>query len=690
MKQFLYLFLLLPVAIFAQEPADSTATPLVEVTVSRRFINNTLLNTPAAIGTLRPAELERNNLSDIAPVLNTLPGVLMQSGGINTNRISIRGIGARTPYGTNKIRAFFGSIPLTSGDSETTIEDIDLEMIGKIEVIKGPQSSIYGAGLGGAILLEPKMAFDYGSFAKVSTTHGSFGLMKNNVSYSYKTFAGSLNLSYHKLQTDGYRDNSSYNREGVTLAGDFSGKSQEHRLTYFGNYTTMKAYIPSSIDKETFENDPSAAALTWNAAKGYEQYDAWMGGLAHDWDIAPRHQLSTSVFANFKKSYEPRPFDILAQDTKGWGGRMQWKGYFDVAEKLNYFNIGVEYFNDGFDGGTFANLYEDNNGNGSLQGNRLSSTEQRRNFINAFAQLRITLSKYWELQAGVNYNKTSFDLDTNFPSEAMASQSYSYEGIVSPQAALLYKPAKHQTIYASISRGFSLPAIEETLTADGTINPDIKPESGYNVEAGGKFYLANSKLYLELTLYRMQINDLLVARRVGDDQYVGVNAGETLHQGIEALVNYHWLTSLGTITPYVSASIGQYEFVDFVDTDVDYSGNELTGVPANKVNAGIAMTTGFGLYLSADYYFVGTIPLNDANSAYAGSYSLLNAKAGYELGLSKGFRANISAGINNVANAQYAAMVLVNATGFGGASPRYYYPGLPVNYYANLSFSYNF
>lgn len=690
LKALLSVLFLLPLVASAQEPQDTTATTLVQVTVSRRFINNTLLNTPAAIGTLQPHEIQRNNLSDIATVLNTLPGVFMQSGGINTNRISIRGIGARTPYGTNKIRAFYGSIPLTSGDSETTIEDIDLEMIGKIEIIKGPFSSIYGAGLGGAILIEPKMAFENGNFARISTTHGSFGLMKNNVSYSYRTSGGSLNLSYHKLQTDGYRDNSAYDREGVTLAGDIWGNSDGHRLTYFGNYTYMKAYIPSSIDKEIFENNPRAAAFTWNAAKGYEQYNTWMAGLAHDWDIATRHQISTSIFANFKKSYEPRPFDILAQDTKGWGARMRWSGYFDVAEKLNYFNIGFEYFNDGFEGGTFANLYEDNNGKGSLQGDRLTGAEQRRSFVNAFAQLRTTLSEKWEAQAGINYNKTRFELDTTFPDEAIASQSYSYDAIIAPQVSLLYKLSQRQTLYASVSRGFSLPAIEETLTEVGTINPDIKPESGYNFEAGGKFYLAQSKLYLEVTLYRMNINDLLVARRVDDDRYVGVNAGETLHQGVEATINYHWhIPNILRIEPYLSASIGQYEFVDFVDSDVDYSGNDLTGVPANKINAGFTATDG-KFYFSTDFYFVDRIPLNDANSVYSGSYTLLNAKAGHRFELFKGLSSHISAGVNNITNTRYASMVLVNATGFGGAAPRYYYPGLPANYYANVAFSYNF
>lgn len=684
----------LPATLMAQQTTDTiTKKPelLNEVVISSYHINDSLLNAPAAISILKPADIQRNNLSDISPVLNTLPGVFMQSGGINTNRISIRGIGARTPYGTNKIRAFYGSIPLTSGDSETTIEDIDLEIIDHVEVIKGPLSSVYGAGLGGAILLTPKLSPGViGSRASISSTHGSFGLVKNTVQYGLNTTSSSLNISYHKLETDGYRENSAYNREGVTLAGELF-RTNKSKLTYFGNYTYLKAFIPSSIDKNAYDSKPRSAAFSWKAAQGYEQYDSYMGGLAYDFEIAPWLGNATSIFTNIKDNYEPRPFDILTQHTTAYGARTQFTGSFTVGKNKARFIAGMEYFKDGFEGGTYANLYEDNNGMGSLQGERLTRNNQDRDFINAFAQLRLPLAKQFEIQAGVNYNKTQFDLDTTFPQENILSEDYSYEGIWSPQASLLYKPSSLQTIYLSASRGFSLPSIEETLTAEGTINPNIKPENGYNFEAGGKFYLFGKSLYAEVAIYTMQINDLLVAQRTGDDQYVGINAGETLHRGLEAAVNYNWQAMAWLVVqPYVAASVGHYEFTEFINNDTDYSGNNLTGVPANKYNAGLTLTTNFGLYLSSDFYYTGAIPLNDANSVYSKSYELLNIKSGYRFEILPGLASHISAGINNIANTKYASMILPNATGFNGALPRYYYPGLPVNYYANLSFNYYF
>jgi len=47
-------------------------------------------------------------------------------------------------------------------------------------------------------------------------------------------------------------------------------------------------------------------------------------------------------------------------------------------------------------------------------------------------------------------------------------------------------------------------------------------------------------------------------------------------------------------------------------------------------------------------------------------------------------------GLNNIFDEKYAAMLLINATSFGTAKPRYYYPGEPVNYYAGINIKYHF
>lgn len=667
---------------------DSVKTEkLKEVVISPLHIDNNLLNTPASIGILSKKDLLQNNTTDITTVINTIPGVFMQSSNFTTSRISIRGIGARTPYGTNKIRAFYGSIPLTSGNSETVIDDIDLENLNQIEIIKGPLSSVYGAGLGGAILISPQLSKNNGQSAGISTVFGSYGLLKNSINYSLDEKSGSLNISYHNLKTDGWRENSAYNREGITLAGELFRK-EKSKLTYFSNYTYLEAFIPSSISKEVFDTNPKAGAPTWVASKGYKEYKSVLSGLAYDFRINENLNNSTSVFVNYKDSNEPRPFDILRQYTFATGARTQFSGNFEIGKSKNQFIAGVEYFADTYNGNTFQNLYQQNNGLGSLQGNQLTETDQKRHFYNIFSQLRTQLSEQFEIQAGLNYNKTKFDLN-NYTENI--NEKYSYDGIFSPQISFLFKPNSLKTFYFSVSRGFSLPATEETLTSEGTINPDIKPENGYNFEVGGKFYFFDKNLYAEISLYRMEIKDLLVAKRVGDDQYVGENAGKTFHEGIEITLKHNWqMNRFFTLNSYFGGSLGNYEFKEFVDNGNNYSGNKLTGVAPNKINLGLTLNTIFGIYFGADYQFVDEIPMNDSNSAFSDSYNIINLKTGYRFEILQGLTSHFSFGVNNLTNEKYASMILTNATGVGNAQPRFYYPGLPINYYGIISLNYVF
>jgi iron complex outermembrane receptor protein len=683
-KKNLYLLLLLICGVaFAQSDTIPSATPLSEVRISSFHVNDSLLRAPASIGMLAERQLTRNNNADISIPINTISGVYMQSANMVTNRISIRGIGARTPYGTNKIRAFYGNIPLTSGDSETTIDDINLENISQIEIIKGPLSSVYGAGLGGAILLSPKLSGN-GKSVAASSTIGSYGLVKNNLSFATGDKKSSLNLNYHNLQTDGWRENSAYNREGVTLGGELFRKPKS-KLTYFGNYTWLKTFIPSSIDKKTFDENPKVAATTWLASKGYKLYRSAFGGLGYEFALG-KIRNATSIFVNYKDNYETRPFDVLHQYTLAYGARTQFSGGFKIATIPSDFIFGMEYFNDDYHGRTLQNLYKQNGNFGSLEGDLLTANSQKRNFYNAFAQLRLQFTKQLELQGGINVNQTHFDLDDTYPKTS--SQQYDYDAIVSPQVSLLFKPSELQTIYASISKGYSLPSVSETLTASGTINANIKPENGYNYEIGGKFYFLDKAFYAEIALYRMEIKDLLVAKRIGDDQYVGVNAGETLHQGVELSLNHLWaINRMMSLNWYASGSIGEYKFEDFNDSGTDFSDNKLTGVPANKANAGFTFKIK-NWFVGGDFLYVDRIPLNDSNSVYADAYQTVNAKLGCELEIFKNLVSNFAFGINNITDEHYAALILPNALPVGNNTPRYYYPGLPVNYYGNISLHY--
>ena len=189
----------------------------------------------------------------------------------------------------------------------------------------------------------------------------------------------------------------------------------------------------------------------------------------------------------------------------------------------------------------------------------------------------------------------------------------------------------------------------------------------------------------------MAINNLLVARRTGDDQFIGVNAGETQHDGLELLASYDWIcSSERSLSTYVSYSLHDFIFKDFVDDENDFSGNELTGVPSEVMNAGIDFLSEKGFYGNVNFQYVGEIPMTDANSLYTDSYALTNVKVGHQFTIVKVLKCDLFFGVDNVFDEHYASQILINARGFGGNAPRYYYPGYPVNYYSGINLNYMF
>ena len=686
---FFFLFFNGIVYVFSQVKKDTIVLP--EIILDASPIKNSLQTAASAVSVISSAAINKIDGIILTPVLNTIPGIFMQQGSLNTNRITIRGIGARSQFGTNRVKAYLDGIPLSSGEGETVIEDIDVASIEKIEIIKGPNSTSFGSGLGGVIHLFSRETPVLESFGKSTTTFGSYGLLQQRLLGGYSDANSNVYSSYSDLQSDGYRANSSFKREAFNLNGK-QKITENGNLSFIGIFTRLKAYIPSSLNEKDFVNNPEKAAPTWAAAQGYESYNKFLIGLGHDHQFSDKWSLKSSLFYNFKEGYETRPFDILADKINSVGVRLSinYKDYFfSLPVELS---IGTEMAAEQYKYSLYRNLYLSQPGQGSIEGEEFSAIEQNRNYGNYFLQMEFWLLKNLHLETGIAFNTTTYSLDEIFkPNSITQNNTYTFGGIWSPRIGLSYKVGKGKNIYTSVSKGFSVPSVAETLTAEGQINTDLKPETGWNYELGFKGNWFVNQLYTALTLFSTQIENVLVAQRTADDQYVGVNAGSSSHPGIELLVNYPLFeSSKFQVTPYFSAALNNFKFKDFVDRGIDYSGNQLTGVPDKQLNFGLDVNTKKGLNINMSYRIIGEIPMNDSNTKYSESYSLLDVKANYIFTISKFLRTELNAGVNNSLDEKYAASILPNAVGFGVAQPRYFYPGNPINYYGGFSISYIF
>ncbi|WP_282112189.1 TonB-dependent receptor [Maribacter stanieri] len=649
-----------------------------------------------AIGIIPSQTIGASTFSNYSPVdfissINQISGLYALSGALNTNRITIRGVGSRTPFGTDKLRLYYNNIPVTNGTGSSTIEAFDLENLTSVEVIKGPKGSGFGTNLGGAIILNTKQLSNQPTKLTNNTTIGSYGLFKNSLGFTHSQDDFYMTFQYGHMEIDGYRENNRFERDGFLLNTIFK-LSEKSEIGLLVNHIDYSAQIASSIDQEDFDEDPTQAAFTWKSSKGYEDNNYSLIGLSHTYKASSKLKNTTSLFYTYLDHYEPAPFNILDENTNGYGLRTLFSGNINILDNSLFYTFGGELYKDEYSWGTFDNLYQENNGNGSLQGDRLSQNKEFRSQINAFATASYSLTTRLTAQLGLNINKTQYDFRDLFNSgDTNTSANRDFKALFLPSLDINYTVSPTNQFYANISRGFSNPSLEETLTPEGIINPDIVQETGTNYEIGINHKSQNDRLKLDIAFYLMPIKNLLVAKRVSDNQYIGRNAGKTKHQGVDLDFSYKIkISDKIRISPFISYTYSNHKFVDFIDDEAneDYSGNALTGVPKNKINSGIQTNFGNGLFANITHQFIDEIPLTDANSLYSDSFNILNLKLGYKNQISEKLRAGLEFGINNLTNTKYAQSVLINASGFGGNAPRYFYPGNNLNYYGGVKLTY--
>ncbi|MGY0040307.1 TonB-dependent receptor plug domain-containing protein [Pedobacter sp. NJ-S-72] len=151
MKQFLTLILLtLTLNSFSQIKQDTTKK-LEEVVIRPYLSAQPLLRTTGAVTVLNKVALERQPNSSLVTVMNTLSGVRMEERSPGSYRLSIRGSLLRSPFGIRNIKIYLDEFPLTDAGGNSYLNALDLSGIGNIQILKGPQSSFYGANSGGVI-----------------------------------------------------------------------------------------------------------------------------------------------------------------------------------------------------------------------------------------------------------------------------------------------------------------------------------------------------------------------------------------------------------------------------------------------------------------------------------------------------------------------------------------------------------
>jgi iron complex outermembrane receptor protein len=663
---------------FDDAPRDTLA--LEDVTIAVLPFQETYQEATGGVFKLNSQEINRAYSLTPSEMINLAPGVYMASGSLNTQRVVIRGVGSRTPYNSNRIRAYLDDIPLTTGDGISTLEDLDLYSMGSLVILKGPSSALYGSGLGGVIRLSSPYPDQEGFTSSEIAEFGSFGTRKYGLTSTFKNGKWAIGGGLFRNSTMGYRENSKYIRNNAFLSARRYGNI--HTLSLTLSMVDLYAEIPSSLNETDYRNAPDKAGGSWGLIKGYEEYLKWLGGIRLESELNQNLKNNITVFYTYSDPYERRPFNTLDDKTFNLG----FREYIEYDLQNIQLRSGMEYFHEWYDWQIYETHSEDH-------GDLLTDQGETRRYLNAFLLGQWRPGNKILVDVGFNANLLNYSLFTHFRNDSTdQSGTYTYKPVISPRLGVSFRHSQYIWSYVTAGHGFSAPSLEETLLPEGSINNALKPESGWNLELGNRGSIWGERLQYDLTFYSIFLKDMLVTKRITEDVFTGINAGSARNSGMEL-----WMRGSLDADPDPSGfnatlslgyNISRNRFIDFVDDGTDYSGNTLPGIPFQEVNA-LLKARFAGVEFSIQHQYSGPQWMNDANEQLYSGHQLTHIQMKGSVRMaSSPFQLILRGGIRNLFDVQHASMILINAPSFAGSSPRYYYPGTPRQIHLGIELSY--
>jgi iron complex outermembrane receptor protein len=677
-----------------QAPADTlNAHALPAATVVGYGQRLPLRRTAAGVGVIDNYVIQRFNENSLASAVNTLPGVRLEERATASYRISVRGSTLRSPFGVRNVKMYYFDIPFTEANGTSPLNLLDPAQIGRIEVLKGPAGSVYGAGTGGVVRLENRRPRPGQSRAQVGYSAGSFGLQR----FTATAEASSKGDDYWRAQyahqsLDGYRQQSALRREVFALDGQLS-PSRRQTLALHALYTDINYQLPGGLTWAQYEQDPrqarpgTAAAPGTVAQKTFYASQTGLLGATHTYQFSDKWQTVSTLYGRASSVQTPYLVDWQRDARLEGGGRValhyrgllggrvlrvQGGGEFQAAfvDSRSYQNVG---------GAPTALRYDD-------------EITTRTGF--AFAQADYELPAGLLLTAGASYNRLRYQIArvssaaTN-PSGYVVTQDFQPQ--VLPRVALLKEITPNFSAYASVSSGYSPPTEAELRPSDGTISRGLQAERGTSYEVGGRGTLLRERLTFDVALFDLELRNTIVSRSDAQGVQLFANSGNTHQRGAEVAASYQLWQQVALIPDvpdmvrttgaglrvWASYAYNRFRFGSYESaTGQRYDGNQLTGTAPHTLSAGLDFNQRLGFYLSPTVSHQASLPLNDANTDYAAGYWVLGSRAGWRHTLASHLSVDLYAGVENATDRRYSLGNDLNA--FGG---RYFQPAAGRNYY---------
>lgn len=637
---------------------------------------------PFAVAIITRDEIARGRATQgLSEALVTVPGVFVadRHNPSQDDNLSIRGFGARSAFGVRGVKVLLDGIPQTLPDGQGQLSNVELGRVTRIEVLRGPSSSLYGNASGGVISLWTDVARPPRPQVTFRTLAGSYGSW-DSTSY-WKWYAGvampvgrgTLSADGSSLVSDGFRVHSAAETRRGSLRYSVELSPRTRMVGQLLVADSPRLEDPGALDSVTADATPRAANprnLAANVGKKVSQEQA---GLSLEHRAVSGRSLSLALFGLKRDLQNPIATTYIQLDRWAYGARLGAAQPLTLGARSVLLTIGVD-----------AQWQRDDRLNQTPD--RTSTTRdqlERVSEVGPFVETRADLTRVITLTAGARYDRVAFRADDHLLTDGDDSGAR-VMAAPSGSAGLTFDLGAGLQPYASVSTSFETPTTTELgnrPTGPGGFNPDLAPQQAVNYEVGARGRVSGVMGY-SLSAYQADVRDELIPFEVPGDpgRRFFRNAGSGRHRGVEAGLTLQPVPSLTLVGAYTLAVFRFQEFRTATDT---LDGNRIPGVPAHYLHASLRYRAPLGLWGAADVsaawdsagsgYYV-----NDGNTVRTRVWQTVGFRLGWE-GRLGAYAVAPFAALQNALDERYIGSVSVNAQ-FG----RYFEPAPGRNAYVGL------
>ena len=625
--------------------ADEPSYTIEAMTVTANKIEEDIKDVPQSITVIDDEVLNEKGIEDIPSVINEIPNMNYMPS--SESQLNFRGLNTSQFTGNHPVVIYIDGVPYTN----TYGFDASLVNVERIEVLRGPQSTLYGKDAIGAVIKVVTREPENEWHGNVGTEYGSYNDIQgyfnvNGPLIQDKLYLG-LNARYQQDDgwiTNNYTGDDDANKSNDRNLGAFLLYKPTDRFSaklnltsdYYEHHFTDGYGLPSGADISDFDRD-DAEHVSFDQ-KILKETDNLMQSVRLKYEFDPVTLTSTTthreldyestsdrdymadtvydgltVFSDAETETWTQELKLVSNNTDG----VRWVAglYFDT-EEVDKGPYGTQFIRSG----------------SAYEMNAESETESETQAM--FGQAMIPFLDNFELTLGARYQRIDKEMDLDMYYDLVGVSSDPYYSLHAdenwdvflPKIALSYQLNDHWTTYASLAQGY-MPGGFNYFASSGTEeNNTFDPQKSTNYEIGVKAELSRARF--SAAIFYMDIKDIHISKYENDVVTTG-NADSAHSLGAEMGLTYFLTDSLE-----LTSAIGiiDTEYDDYDTGKVVYDGESITNTPSYTARIGAAYYHPNGFYARGDVMTKGEVPYYNVVSQEFGeldSYITADVKVGY-------------------------------------------------------------